>query len=305
MPPLITAFAIACAVASALCAALGAYLQHGGVGRVSGGEALRLRSAPSLVRDRRWLLGLLALVGTAVFQILAISMAPLIVVQPIVVLALPIVAVLGARAAGARLGKLAMSGTGATAGGLALFVVLATGGSEATEVSGEQALFAGKLVGAAALALVLFASTRSGRPRCVTLSVAAGSLYGLVSVLVRHISQDLEADAAWATIPWASVVALVAAHLTGSWLVQLGYASGPPDLVVACHSVLNPMVAVAIGVSLLGETEGIGAMMTTSLAACAGLAVAGIVLLARSHASLVGEHPAARVPRSAGRVPRS
>ncbi|MGH3519975.1 MAG: DMT family transporter [Haloechinothrix sp.] len=283
-----TLVAIACAVASAICAALGAYLQHGGVNRVRAGAALRLGSAPDLVRDRRWLLGLLALVGTAVFQILAISMAPLVVVQPVVVLALPIVAVLGARAAGGRLGALAVTGVVATALGLALFVVLAAQGAGGTEVSGRQALLAGELVAGAVVALVLFATTQSGRVRCVALSVAAGALYGLVSVLVRQVTQAITVDGGWQSVLALPVLALIVAHLAGSWLVQLGYANGPPDLVVACHSVLNPVVAVAIGVAVLGETEGIGASATTALAVCGGLAVLGIALLARSHASLVG-----------------
>jgi hypothetical protein len=106
-------------------------------------------------------------------------------------------------------------------------------------------------------------------------------------VIVRNITQAMTIDGVLA-IPVLSVVALIVAQLSGAWFVQLAYASGPPDLVVACQTVLNPMVAVGIGASVLGETTGIGSSLTTMLALCGAVAVFGIVLLARSRPDLVG-----------------
>jgi hypothetical protein len=120
-----TTVAILLAVASSCCAAVGAHLQYMGVRRVSFDGRLGLRGASALVRDRQWTLGLLALLATAVFQVLAISMAPLVVVQPVVVLALPLIAVLNARSTGRSMGKVAGTGVLATSVGLAAGVALA------------------------------------------------------------------------------------------------------------------------------------------------------------------------------------
>lgn len=288
-----TVVAIGCALASAVFAALGAFLQHSGVRRVSVDGSLRLRTLPLLLRERIWLLGVLAHVGTAATQITAIALAPLVVVQPIVVLSLPLVALFGARASGIRLGSLAITGIAATAGGLAVFVVLTARTAVATPVSADQTLLAGQMVAAFALVLVGFGASRTGRARCLAFAVAAGALYGLVSVLIRRITQAMMVMEQ-PGIPWLSGLALAATFLAGSWLVQVAYASGPPDLVVACGTAFNPLTAILIGANVLGETAGIGAGVTMTLAVCGGVAVIGIALLAHSHAAAFAAPPAER-----------
>lgn len=283
--------AIACAVTAAGFAAVGAQLQHSGVRNVSSDGKLRLRSLAALARDRCWRLGVLAHVGTVGLQALAISMAPVVVVAPIVVLALPLVAVLSARRTRRGLGPLALAGIAATTGGLALFVLLASGTAEGTEVTGEQVFDAVKVIAAVALVLGLVAVGNSGRVRCLALAVAAGALHGLVAVLFRRIAHMAD-SAGFVPFPILSIVTLVIAFLTAAWLVQASYASGPPDLVVATVTVLNPVVAIAIGVSVLGETAGIGTGMTTALLGCGGVAALGILALARSHAVAIPPEPA-------------
>lgn len=278
-----TVVAIAFAVASAVCAALGAYLQHGGVSRVTAGDQLRLRNLLHLARDSRWRLGVLAHVGTAVCQVLAISMAPLVVVQPVVVLSLPLVALLGTRRTGTRLGPLAITGIAAAMAGLVLFIVQAAATAESTTVSGQQAWEAARFVAVAALVLGILAATQSGKARCLAQAIAAGAIYGLVSVFIRHITVVTTTDGIGA-VPLPSFVAFLTAFLTGSWLVQKAYASGPADLVVSCATTLNPIVAIGIGIAVLGETSGIDAKMTLSLASCGAIAVVGIAMLAASHA---------------------
>ncbi|MPY78904.1 MAG: hypothetical protein GEV04_10470 [Actinophytocola sp.] len=279
-----TVAAIGCALASAVFAALGAFLQHSGVRQVSADGSLRLRTLPLLVRERTWLLGVLAHVGTAAAQITAIGLAPLVVVQPIVVLSLPLVALFGARASGGRLGSLAVTGIAATAGGLAVFVVLTARTAVATPVSADQTLLAGEIIAAFALVLVGFGASRTGRARCLALAVAAGALYGLVSVLIRRITQAVMVMDQ-PEFPWLSGFALAITFLAGSWLVQVAYASGPPDLVVACLTAFNPITAILIGANVLGETAGVGAAVTMTLVVCGGIAVFGIALLAHSHAA--------------------
>ncbi|GAA5114559.1 hypothetical protein [Haloechinothrix salitolerans] len=286
-----TVVAIGCALASAVFAALGAFLQHSGVRQVSVDGSLRLRTLPLLIRERTWLLGVLAHVGTAAAQITAIALAPLVVVQPIVVLSLPLVALFGARASGRKLGSLAITGIAATAGGLAVFVALTARTAVATEVSTEQTLLAGEVVAAFALVLVGFGASRTGRARCLAFAVAAGALYGLVSVLIRRVTQAVMVMEQ-PGIPWFSGLALAAAFLAGSWLIQVAYASGPADLVVACGTALNPITAILIGASVLGETAGIGAGVTMTLAVCGGVVVFGVALLAHSHAAAFVAPPA-------------
>lgn len=285
--------AIALAIASAVSAAVGTYLQHASVGRIADGGELTLRQGTSLFRDRSWMLGTLAHVGTSWFQIAAISLAPLVVVQPMVVLSLPLVALLGVIGWGRqegqpprRLNALAVAGIAATMAGLASFIVIAAIRAQATTVTGAQAFNAGKFVLVAAVGLVVLGSLRAGKIKCLLLAVAAGTISGFVSVLTRHITAAIRANGI-DSLPWLSLIVAVGAFLCATWLVQKSYAHGPADLVVACITTTNPIVAIGIGMAVLGETAGAGADTTTWLTTCGAVACGGIIALAASHSTIL------------------
>ncbi len=69
----------------------------------------------------------------------------------------------------------------------------------------------------------------------------------------------------------------------GSWFIQLAYSSGPPDIVVGCQTVLSPLVATAIAISLLDETADAGGWTGVGLIGGALVAIVGVGLLARHH----------------------
>jgi len=79
------------------------------------------------------------------------------------------------------------------------------------------------------------------------------------------------------------VLALLAGTALGAYFVQNAYASGPPDLVIAGLTVVDPMVAVLIGIIVLGEASqappwAIGVFIVTG-----AVAVWGVFRLAKNH----------------------
>lgn len=290
------ALAITFAVLGACCSAVGAHLQHKGVRTATKDTGLRLRGAAALVHNRSWLLGFAVLFACAVLQILALALAPVTIVAPIVVLALPAVAVLNARSSGEHLDKTARVGIGASTLGVALFVALASGHATAVHFPTRAVLLACQIT---AVAIVLFGvagALTKGLPRCVLLATGAGSAYGLVSVLVRDVTYTFQAEGL-RSIPPLSVTGLVLAFAVGSWFIQLAYASGPPDIVVGCQTVLSPLVATAFAIALLDETANAGGWIGVGLIGGATAAVVGVVLLARHHP----EAAARATPHSAER----
>lgn len=277
-----TAVAIGCAVLAAICAAFGAQLQHTGVRSATAGDALRLRTLGRLVRNRSWLLGFCALALGAVLQILALTMAPVTVVAPIVVLALPVVAVLNARAGQVRLDRAARFAIVASSLAVALFVGITAELAVETSVAPGALLDAARAVAIAVVALGVLAIISGGSLRCAAFAAAAGVAYGLLSVLVRDVGYAVRVDG-FAAVPILSLFGLVLTFLVGSWLIQLGYSSGPPDVVVGFQTVLNPLVATVIGMTALGEISGIGAPTLAALITCGVVAVAGVGALARHH----------------------
>jgi hypothetical protein len=83
-----------------------------------------------------------------------------------------------------------------------------------------------------------------------------------------------------------AVLSMIGAILLGGWFVQNAYASGPPDLVIAGLTVIDPMVAIGIAIGILGEaqqaTVGSGALFSSF----GLLAVLGVYLLSKVHPEL-------------------
>lgn len=267
--------AILCAVLAAGCSALGALWQHAGVREMTD---LKLTSAHRLVSSRRWVYGFLVLFACAVLQVTALALAPVSVVAPLNALAIPIIAVARAH----RLtGLLAVAVLVATAG-IVVFVSITAGQAVPTDVSPKVALQAGQLVVAGVLVCTVAATFSTGAVRALALAVGAGVLYGLVAVLVRDVTTALP------VVEWFSLTGLAVAFLVGAWFIQLGYAAGPPDLVVAGQTVVNPIVAAWIGIKLLGEGTGMSGLSQVGLVISAVAAVTGTVVLAYYHRVRVG-----------------
>jgi zinc transporter ZupT len=70
----------------------------------------------------------------------------------------------------------------------------------------------------------------------------------------------------------------------GSWFVQSAYSTGPPDLVIAGLTVIDPIVGIAIGIAILGELRpDVPAVMAIAMAVAASLAIVGVIALSRHH----------------------
>ncbi|GAA4218623.1 glycosyltransferase [Actinocatenispora rupis] len=274
-----TALAIGLAVLGAVAYALAAQLQHGAVRTALDRGA---RPVARLLRQRRWLAGL-ALIGTgAGLHAAALGLAPLTVVQPVGVLAVVLVAVLQARSHRSGLGRrtvLAIAATTLSVGG---FVAVAAGDARSTLISdaaqGRTAVLAAAAVAVLGAAALLW----RGRPRCLLLATAGGVAYGFVSVSTRVVVQRLTTGGLGA-VPLATVLGIGVALAVGGTAIQLAYASGPPTVVVACLTMADPFFAVAVGALLLGEGATTPLPVAAGQLGLAGVAAAGVALLARFH----------------------
>jgi threonine/homoserine efflux transporter RhtA len=122
----------------------------------------------------------------------------------------------------------------------------------------------------------------------LTFILGAGLLYGILATLVKTVIQRIQQS----HFEWLTITCLVAAILAmalGGWFVQNAYASGPPDLVIAGLTVIDPMVAVTIGIIVLGEAASAmsaNPLISVVFAASGATAVLGVWLLSRVHPEL-------------------
>ncbi|CAB4546611.1 unannotated protein [freshwater metagenome] len=292
-PELIRALAILLAVMGAFCLSVGAQFQNDAVienyvpkkRKIS---ALRFRQILDLIRRPRWLAGTSFLLLAALFQLGALALAPLIVVQPIGALALILTSILNARIYKVKLDGKTLAAISIILLGVASFVSVAATSAVSTEMSDQKLL---QVVGIMILILavfgLLFAWSR-GNVGPLSYILGAGVLYGFTASLAKVVIQRVyQGDYNLLTL--MAVGALLGAIFLGGWFVQNAYASGPPDLVIAGLTVVDPAVAVGIGIVILGEASNADITQVTGFMFSGMIAMAGVLMLSRVHPQLVGE----------------
>jgi hypothetical protein len=273
--PLVTWLAITLAAAGALCFALAAWLQQAAVRTAVGADGLRLSGWLRMLRAPRWLSGF-GLTGLgAGLHACALGLAPLTVIQPVGAVAIALTTVLAVRSTGGRLTRSTWLAVAASTVGVGLFVLLAAQRTAMPSLSAGMAMRAGAVAVVGVLALGLIGTVAPGRVRCLAYAAAAGMAYGLVSVYVHTLALGF--------VRPVVVLGLLAALPVGMWFVQHAYAAGPPQVVIACQTVVDPMLGVGVGLGLFGEAGGLHRSVAVGLLACGAVAVVGVVLLAREH----------------------
>ena len=279
--------AVCLAVLGAFFLAIGAQRQGSAVKADTGGLALSSNGFLRLLRNPRWMLGLLFLALGMVMNAIALVSAPLTVVQPIGAIALVITTVVNAKDQGLSINRATVVAISACVTGSALFVLLAVFVTQENHhVSNDDEL---TIVLLLALAVGIFGTLAvlfKHRMSAFIYILGAGVLFGFVAVLTRIIGKHLlDPNGLFLlNVQWYTLIAIVAAGGLGSWFVQSAYSGGPPDLVIAGLTVLDPMVGIAIGIVILGELRpDVHAVMAIAMAAAATLAIVGVIALSRHH----------------------
>ncbi|MEN9751029.1 MAG: hypothetical protein RLZZ600_76, partial [Actinomycetota bacterium] len=140
---------------------------------------------------------------------------------------------------------------------------------------------------------VVYILTRH-RPNALFFIMGAGVLYGFVATLASVVEARLFANQ-MDPLLWLSVAGLLIAAVIGGLFVQNAYSSGPPDLVIAGLTVIDPLVAVCIGIVILDEASQAPAWAVAVYVLAGAVAVAGVLLMSRVHPQSNGE--TGEVPR--------
>jgi drug/metabolite transporter (DMT)-like permease len=276
------------ALVGAVFLSLGAQFQHQGVSKVEErlGDGSRAGLSPRqllhLFRRPSWLLGTLMLGLAIIFQLTSLGFAPLIVVQPIGVVALVITAVLNARLSRIRLDRKAIGAIAMSVGGVGVFVVVAATFAVEQRIDERQLLTVLAILGVVTAAFgVLFAVRRKSAGAMFYIA-GAGVLYGFVATLAKVvINRIINGNFEWLTV--LAIVALLASAALGGYFVQTAYSVGSPDLVIAGLTVIDPLIAVLIGVIVLGEATLIPLPAAIISAAAGVVAIIGVIRLAKHH----------------------
>ncbi len=255
---------------SAVAYAAGAIVQER-VATASDGRSL----AP--LRNRVWWAAV-ALNGVgALLHVVALAYGPLSLVQPLgaltIVFALPMAALFVRRRAGATAWRGAVMATVGLAGLLAL-----TGSSDAHTLGGPQQLMLGTVTfGAVALLVLVSKAMRRPVMRSVVLAGAAGVAFGIASVFTKTVAMEWTSGSVGTGLPALLVIAALAA--TGLLLSQSAYRGAGLTAPLATVTVVNPVVAAVVGLTLFGETFRHGTAGAMLALTCGVVAAGGLILL--------------------------
>ncbi len=275
------------ALVGALFLSLGAQFQHGGVAKMEhrhgdSGRGLRGRQLLALLRRPSWVLGTVFLALAVVLQLVSLRLSPLTVVQPLGAVALVITAILNSRISRVTLNKRSIVAIGLCVSGVGAFVSIAAFTTIDPPVSDPELvtilIILAVVLAAFSLLFVMFRD----RFEALMYIVAAGVLYGFVATLAKVIISSIDQG----TFTWLTLVCLLGLLSVvgvGAYFVQNAYSSGPPDLVIAGLTVIDPLVAVTIGIVVLGEAAHAGPLAAVGFVASGFVAAGGVYLLSKNH----------------------
>ncbi|MBT3154992.1 DMT family transporter [Streptomyces sp. CHD11] len=225
-------------------------------------------------------------------HVVALAYGPLSLVQPLgaltIVFALPMAALFVGRKAGATAWRGAIMATVGLAGLLAL-----VGSAEARSLDTAQRVTAALVTAGAIVALMIAARTAHRHPavRSILLATASGVAFGMSSVFTKTVAVDWTGGVSAANVPSLAVIGVLAT--AGMLLSQASYRGAGLAAPLAMLTVVNPVVAAAVGITMFGETFRYGTTGTVLALSCGVVAAGGLILLtterlAREHQEAAG-----------------
>lgn len=285
--------AVVLSLVSAVAYAGGAILQE----RVAASTPER-RYAP--MRNGTWwvAIGLNSL--GALLHVVALAYGPLSLVQPLgaltIVFALPMAALFVRRKAGATAWRGAIMATVGLAGLLSL-----TQSAEAQSLDDAERVMVALVTAGAVVTLMAVAHTVHRHPvvRSVLLAGAAGVAFGIASVFTKTVAVDWEANEPLTQqAPSLAVIAVLA--MAGVLISQASYRGAGLAAPLSTVTVVNPVVAAAVGLTLFGESFRYGTAGTAVALGFGVVAAGGLILLTTERISAAQGVTTGTVPVAKG-----
>ncbi|MFG3385558.1 DMT family transporter [Streptomyces rochei] len=234
-------------------------------------------------------------------HVVALALGPLSLVQPLgaltIVFALPMAALFVGRRAGATAWRGALMATVGLAGLLAL-----VGASDAQSLDTAQRIATAGVTGAVVVALMIAGRAAHRHPavRSILLATASGIAFGMSSVFTKSVAVDWTGGVSAADLPSMAVIGVLAT--AGMLLSQASYRGAGLAAPLATLTVVNPVVAAVVGITMFGETFRYGTTGTALALGCGVVAAGGLILLTTERIAREAAEEAASTAAPVGAV---
>jgi hypothetical protein len=245
-----------------------------------------LRSAAALFRSRWWAIGFgLATLGWGL-HVVALSMAPLSLVQAVIAGGLALLAVPARRWFGIAVGTRDLVGLGLCAAGLSFLAFTAGHGSDSGTFTGSTMLaFEGGTLALVGVLLFASAHRRLVSRGWMLLAVAAGTSIGVSDVAIKALAVTVPGSPISLLSPWTAMA--IVGGIGGFLALARGLQLGEPVAVMVAFSASATLAAITGGIIVFGDPLGSDALdvIARSLAFVAVIAAAALLPLAPQRAA--------------------
>jgi drug/metabolite transporter (DMT)-like permease len=263
------------ALISAFCFALAAVGQHHAASTADTKESFNPRLFLDLARNPMWWASAFGDMFGFILQAVALGLGAVGLVQPLLVtgllLAIPISAAVDKR----KVQRAEIYGALLCCAGLAAFLIAAQPAEGTEKLNGHDGFLLAVTVLPVSIVLLIGSLRFKGLAKAVALALCAGTLFGVCSPLISVIVRDLSHPFGW---PLA-VVAV--AGIGGFLLTQNAYQAGSLPAPLAVLTIVEPLVAVALGVALLHENLEASPVAVTVIVASVIAVIVGVAIVAR------------------------
>jgi hypothetical protein len=277
----------------------------------TGTGAADARGLVRLLRDPRWLLSMGGDTVGLGLHAFALVAGPVVLIQPLLVLALPVSLPIAWAMGGRKPQRGDYFGCVAILGGLVAFFVF-IGDPGPADIPTVSSVLIASVVSLLVGGTACF-SVRHGRPvvRAIVYGTVAGAWFGLVGVLMDGVAQVLKADGLGGLTHADGLTPLLCLVIIGTLsmtLTQIAFQIGDLGASFPANLAADPLIAVILGVLLVHEDVPISAALVIGYAACLGAILAGAIKLANppieaapepepSRDDVAAEPPIPQVPR--------
>ncbi len=274
------ALGLLAAVAASVAFNVGIVLQAADARREPASEGLRITLLAHLVRRRRWIAGLLLGWIGFVLQVVALSLLPFVVVQPVLAAGLLLMLYLGVRMLGERVGAAEVIGVLGITAGIGL---LAWGTPSGTGTVASHSAAISVMAAMTLIALVPFALRGRGRLDSATFVIVASALAFGAGNIATKLFSDGVADGTWVLVGvWLAVTA-------GTGIIALttemtALQRRPATFVVPLSFAIQTFIPVALEPLFLSERWSTAALGGVPLVAGLVLVGLGAVAVAKTRA---------------------
>lgn len=263
--------------------ALGYVLQQRAAAQASLSALLSYRLLLWLMRKPLWWAGIGCMVVGELLGGLALRLASVALVEPLLSTSLLFAFALASLLSGRRVYWLEICGALLVSAALGVFIAVGDPhASSALSADRRVVVLAVCIVAGVVAALVAVGKRRGLVGESILLATGAGVLYGLQDAATRAALVVVQHGGVMAVFGsgWAYVV--LAAAMVGILLAQSAFKAARLDYSLPPIAVAEPVAGIALGVSLLGDVVSVSIAGLAVEAACLAAMVVGVVLIGRS-----------------------